>query len=307
MGNDYRTVDNGRMKRCSLALLICLLTPTAHAWNAAGHRLVALIAWQKMSPPTREEITAALTRHPDYPRWLEKSKTGSPAAVFAEASTWADSIRNDPRFYDETRETATPAIPGLPDNARHKRWHYVDLKANGETEEGEADRQIERLGQLLRSTTNNEEISWALPWLAHLVADIHQPMHVGHADDEGGNAVEIENPRKGRQPFINLHSYWDDLPGPSALRGRKLENTARQWVDRNKAPTQGKVALWRKESHTLLSQAYPTSAGSLLPIIDEHFDRQARQIAEQRIVAAGYRLGRWLDKIFSSRVSRETQ
>ena len=306
MGNDYRTGDNGRMKACLFALLICLFPPLAHAWNAAGHRLVAAIAWQQLTPETQEKMITALTRHPDHGHWVEKAKTNTPAAIFCEASTWPDSIRNDPRFFDETRESPTEAIPGLHDNARHKRWHYVDIDTDGKTAQGELDQQIERLSQLLRSTHNPEEISWALPWLLHLVADIHQPMHVGHAQDEGGNLVEIENPLKPKQPFGNLHRYWDDLPGPSALRGKRLENAVTGLLERNKAPKQGDVALWRKESQQWLKQAYPDSVGSLLPIITETFDSNAHAIAEHRLVDAGYRLGRLLESIFSRRVSRET-
>ena len=62
----------------------------------------------------------------------------------------------------------------------------------------------------------------ALPWLLHLVADIHQPLHVGLDGDEGGNKVEIENPFNKRLPFTNVHTYWDDLPGPPWLRGKRL-------------------------------------------------------------------------------------
>ena len=72
------------------------------------------------------------------------------------------------------------------------------------------------------------------------------------------------------------------------------------------APVQGNVALWRDESHQLLAMAYPKEDGSLLPIITEEFNQQARQIANRRLVEAGYRLGRLLENIVSQRVSRET-
>jgi hypothetical protein len=306
IGRDYRTGDNGRMKRCTLALLICLLTQSAYAWNAAGHRLVALIAWEQLSPATQAQISQSLAIHPDYPRWQEKAKSTLPQAILAEAATWPDSIRNDPRFYDETRETPRPPIPGWPDNARHKQWHYVDFDAQGKVIGGEIDRQIERISHLLRSTRQNEEITYYLPWLLHLVADIHQPLHVGNGQDEGGNLFEIENPLTPHRPFSNLHSYWDDLPGPSSLRGQRLENQAKELVDRNTPPNQGTVNDWRRESRELHRNAYPEKQGSLLPTITEDFQIQVRRIAEQRLVDAGFRLGRLLEQIFSARVSRET-
>jgi hypothetical protein len=97
--------------------------------------------------------------------------------------------------------------------------------------EGELDQQIERLSQLLRSTRKNEQITYALPWLLHLVADIHQPLHVGREGDAGGNEVEIENPFNKRLPFSSLHTYWDDLPGPPWLRGKRLEKNTNRLLD----------------------------------------------------------------------------
>lgn len=295
------------MHRYLIALLFLVLPPAAAAWNAAGHRLVAAIAWQQLSPPSRDFVTQALARHPDHQRWVARARSAEPGAIFVEAATWPDDIRSDPRFHDEREGAPTPALPGFPDNARHKDWHYVDVDAHGRRTRGEADRQIERLSRLLRSTAKNDEISYALPWLVHLVADIHQPLHAGRADDEGGTAIAIENPFNKRLPITSLHIYWDDLPGPPWLRGRRLEDKARRLIAEHPAPRQGNVALWRDESHRLLASAYPDAVGSLLPIVSEGFNQRAHAIAERRIVDAGYRLGRLLEAIIGARVSRETQ
>ena len=229
------------MARCArtlFALFMLLFAPHAKAWNAAGHRLVAAIAWQQLSPASQKFVADALAAHPDHDRWVDKARTSDPADIFAEASTWPDDIRNDPRFHDEGRDDATPPLPGFADSARHKNWHYVDLDLRGRTKKGEVDRQIERLGRLLRSTPKKDDISYALPWLLHLVADIHQPLHVGHADDDGGNTVEIENPFNKRLPFSSLHTYWDDLPGPPWLRGQRLEKRVQRLIADYPAPPQ---------------------------------------------------------------------
>lgn len=294
------------MHRFLLALLFFLPALPAHAWNAAGHRLVAVIAWQQLSPASRETIVAALARHPDHARWMERARSADGVDIIAEAATWPDDIRNDPRFHDEEREAPTPPLPGLADTARHKRWHYVDLDAAGQVRDGELDRQIDRLTQMLRSAAKNAQNSNSLPWLLHLVADIHQPLHVGRHGDEGGNQVEIENPFNKRLPFTNLHTYWDDLPGPPWLRGKRLEKNAARLIEDYPPPAQGDVRQWREESHRLLGEAYPSASGSLLPIVDEDFRQRSRAIANRRIVDAGYRLGRLLDSIFGQRVSRET-
>ncbi|MFZ2267672.1 MAG: S1/P1 nuclease [Azonexus sp.] len=293
------------MRRFLIILYFSCTPLLAHAWNAAGHRLTALIAWQQLSTTSRQQIAELLARHPDHERWLEKSRSDAAHLVFAEAATWPDSIRHDPRYYDETREPPTLSIPGLADQARHKRWHYVDFDEQGQRQGGEIDRQIERLSQLLRSSHDSEQLAWALPWLLHLVGDIHQPLHVGRADDDGGTSFEIENPAR-RQPFSSLHQYWDDLPGPSSLRGKRLASRAGELLAHYPAPRQGSVPGWRDESHRLLGAAYPPSSGSLLPLVSEEFAQQAKSLAERRIVAAGYRLGRLLESIFAKRVSRET-
>lgn len=292
------------MPRFFAFLLFLLLLPPAHAWNAAGHRIVAAIAWQQLSPASRTAIDAALAQHPDARLWAERAKSSAPDARFFEAATWPDDIRRDPRFYDEDHEPPTPALPGLPDTARHKRWHYVDLDDAGRVREGELDRQIDRLTTLLRSTGKIDEISNALPWLVHLVADIHQPLHVGRHGDEGGNQLEIENPFNRRRPFGNLHQYWDDLPGPPWLRGKRLAQTVASLLDSVPPPRPGDTLRWREESRALHGASYPTMQGSLLPLVDEAFLTRSRRIADQQLVAAGYRLGWLLESIFSERISR---
>ena len=158
------------MRSLLLALCLLLFPPLAGAWNAAGHRLAATIAWQQLSPATREFVSAALARHPDHARWVDRARSSEPAAIFAEAATWPDDIRNDPRFFDETRDKATELLPGFPDMGRHKRWHYVDVGKRGRVVDGEADRQIERLSRLLRSTGKNGQNRNAWPSYPHGLA-----------------------------------------------------------------------------------------------------------------------------------------
>ena len=293
--------------RRRLAVICLTLAPLcAHAWNAAGHRLTAAIAWRQLSPATQAAVADLLAAHPDQARWTAKARSSDPAALFAEASTWPDDIRGDPRFHDDD-EPPTPHLPGLPDTARHRRWHFVDLGADGKPAAGELDRRIEALARLLRSTADPAHGAWILPWLIHLVGDIHQPLHVGHPEDEGGNAVEIENPFNPRQPFVSLHAYWDDLPGPPWLRGRRLDEKAHRLLEDYPPPAQKTVAGWRDESHRLLAACYPDATGSLLPIVGEDFHRRSGETARRRVAAAGHRLGRLLEEILGARVSRETK
>ena len=46
---------------------------------------------------------------------------------------------------------------------------------------------------------------FAVVFLIHLLGDLHQPMHVGRAEDQGGNLVPINFFKE----TTNLHSLWD--------------------------------------------------------------------------------------------------
>lgn len=290
-------------------LILLLVAPQALAWNGAGHRLVAAIAWRQMTPASRHNAGDLLARHPHWSQWTAKAKGVTPDyAAFLEASTWADDIRKDPRYSDEGSLAPSPALPGLTDTARHKNWHYADFTDSGGHRDGELDQQIERLSRLLRDPHQDSAAKvYALPWLIHLVGDIHQPLHVGSRDDEGGNQVEIEDPFTPRYPFTTLHRWWDDLPGPPWLRGQRLETAADALVAAYPPPRQGNTELWREESRLLSrSAAYPRSTGSLLPTIDATFRDTARETANRRLAEAGYRLGRLLNRLLDG-VPRETE
>ena len=47
--------------------------------------------------------------------------------------------------------------------------------------------------------------AFALKILIHLIGDLHQPMHVSHAEDKGGNDIAI----KFEGFADNLHGLWD--------------------------------------------------------------------------------------------------
>jgi len=286
-----------------LLIFLCALlgAPPALAWNAAGHRLVALIAWQQLSAPSRRFVGAALALHPDYGRWRERAGGQGEAAIFAEAATWADGIRGDPRYYDEGRDAPTPLLAGRFDSRRHRDWHYADFDAAGRPAGGQIDRQIMRLSRQLAAAARPADAAYALPWLLHLVADIHQPLHVGRAGDYGGARYPVLAPDRRGSSLTTLHAYWDDLPGPSSLRGQRLQREAARLLTASRPPAQGDADLWREESRSLHASIYPRQSGA---VIDAAFDRQARAIADRRLSEAGYRLGRLLESSLGARLAR---
>lgn len=297
---------NGPVIRGTIALVLLLIALPAAAWNAAGHRLTAYIAWQKLSPEARATVTDLLRAHPDAPRWLAAASIEDVGLTcMLEASTWPDTIRNDPRFFDERQDEPTPPLPGFSDMGQRRTWHYMDLSLDGKKVlgDGELDQQIERLIRILRNPKESRSAkAYALPWLIHLVADLHQPLHVGHRNDEGGNLHMIEDPANRRLPRSNLHRWWDDLPGPPWLRGRHLVAAAEQLLERYPLRmSAGAPAQWRDESLDIARHhAYPAT-----PRITPDFRASAEAIASQRIVQAGLRIAQLLESM--TKVSRETR
>ena len=90
------------------------MASAASAWNATGHRVAALVAWDGMSPQARAEAGRLLAAHPRYKEDLlaDLPPKCDPAEwAFLTAATWPDLIRDrDHPMHDRGR----PA------------WHYVN-------------------------------------------------------------------------------------------------------------------------------------------------------------------------------------
>ncbi|MQY51786.1 S1/P1 nuclease [Rhodocyclus gracilis] len=302
------------MQALGLVLLLGGLASAApaQAWNATGHRLIAEIAWQGLDPATRSKIDHLLQAHPDYARWQGRGEQETrDESAFVEASTWADEIRHDPRFAGSEGGTTgdTPVLPGFPDMAAHRDWHFIDrptnLLADQESQHGQLDEQLPRLSATLGNNAEGEASrAWALVWLLHLVGDAHQPLHVGCRidqdgnSDEGGNAVKVSLAYANRPRVTSLHAYWDDLPGTNALRGDALVREASRLRVANPPPAPaGNFKTWLNESYRLARDAgYPQGEGSPL-LIDSDFNRRAQGIAQQRLSWAGYRLASMLRQL----------
>jgi hypothetical protein len=93
-------------------------------------------------------------------------------------------------------------------------YHFINFPKDANTYDQQRDCKlrnciIEAIAwyvQVLKSgdAPRNEKRT-ALRFVAHLVGDVHQPLHAGFAEDRGGNSVDVRfNGRKE-----NLHSLWD--------------------------------------------------------------------------------------------------
>lgn len=293
--------------RILLAGALCLLPAPALAWNAAGHRLSASIAWEKLEDSTRRQLAELLQRHPDYARWLDHAPEGDATrTAFIEAATWPDDIRKDPRFYDAGRDEPRITLPGFPDMERRRNWHYVETPPAGQRPvRGELDIRLETLARTLGDASATPQArAYALPWLIHLVGDAHQPLHTASRydsemhSDEGGNKLTVLTPFHPRLASMNLHAYWDDLPGPPWLRGSRLAaaTQALSAMHAGLAHT-GTPGQWIAESRKIArDNAYPPD-GEATPTLSPSFHDKAQEIARQRVAQAGFRLAELLNRL----------
>lgn len=308
-----------RLRELLLVAGVFLVSTPAAAWNAAGHRLSAAIAWRQMDAPTRETAGTLLAQHPDYLGWLQRNSSLPPAyAAFLEASTWPDEIKRDKRFHD-TDETPTPLLEGFSDMARHRNWHYIDHPVDQTPTAGHSNGELNtRLAILTQSVgsanTNAADRAIALAWLIHLIADAHQPLHAASRydsegrSDEGGNALWIDNPYHPRRNSMTLHAYWDDLPGPPWLRGEHLETAAGALMAQSgKLQNADPPQKWLDESLSFARSAAYEGLEGEVPTLTAGYHERATKIARERVALAGKRLGLLLEKLLGpASVSRGT-
>ena len=291
-----------------LAALATLAPSSALAWNAAGHRLVAAIAWEHLRPEVRGEVSLLLRQHPDHDRWLKKAgEEDRERRIFIEASTWPDDIRKDQRFYSAGNDDPTPTLPGFTDMERRRSWHYVNIPLNATPEaiplSGQIDRQLVALTKTLGAPDAGAERTYALPWIIHLVGDAHQPLHTSIRLDAGGkwdklgNGLEVRNPFNSRKPVSTLHAFWDDLPGPPWLRGDRLDQASRALMEAHPRPARSASSQrWIEESWQIArDSAYPPE-NAAMPTITETFFDKSREIANRRVAQASYRLADLLNQ-----------
>ena len=130
----------------------------------------------------------------------------------------------------------------------------------------------------------------ALRFIAHLVGDIHQPLHAGFAEDRGGNSVDVRfNGRKE-----SLHSLWDtalvelEQGSPAEIAARiqavVTEEDRQQWQ-------QGTPADWALESLAIVrAQMYRLPASGE---ITATYAESAGAVIRTRLAQSGARLA-WM-------------
>jgi S1/P1 Nuclease len=317
-----------------LALAAVLAAPLrANAWNNTGHEVIAYIAYQKLNQNARDRVFALLTQHPDYAALVKYSRGHSSTSataslrLFVAAAVWPDLIRGDPRFYDAERaQSPTPLLPGFPDMAIHRSWHFADIpfSFDGTPVQSASPPAPENLVEVLpklRDAIGDPAVpsktrAYDLSWLMNLVGEVHQPLHCvtgvsrnlpAPLGDLGGNLVKIIY----KSQTTTLHSYWDSLlsnysPSYSSIQSEAamIANKYQPTLpfDANKDASEKDWAdEWALESLRLANFAYSirkVGSANGTPIVSATYDSEAKRIAYKQAALAGSRLAAILNDEF---------
>ena len=257
--------------RVTLTLALLSAAAVLGAWGNEGHQIVGRIAEANLTPKAKQAVDRILATE-DLPR----------------AATWADRIRPFPEY------------------AWSKPLHYADL-SRGESEfvlsrdcpsEGCVVQAIHDYAAALGDPGTPREMQLtSLRFLAHFVGDVHQPLHVGFAEDKGGNDISVSFFGKTSK----LHAVWD-TGLIRRLDGNNWETTAARLAASVKPAEKSEWAAsldptdWANESHQLaVSVAYKARDGET---VTEQYVQRATPVVEAQLKKAGIRLAAVLNQIF---------
>ncbi len=293
------------VSRAALVTAALLALPASALWDPAGHRTVAAIAWGHMTPHARARAVELLLHGPALANFAslrpaDGSEAARDRALFLNAATWADLVRNRNQPWHVYH---------------HATWHYADFYWDAENGQPHdiphtgpdslnAAERIVALGVTLAdSSAADTTRAVALAWVLHLVGDIHQPLHsssrVTPAEplpkgDEGGNTFHLDDNR-------NLHAYWDRIldaaiaPEPGEDSIAYASRIARQ-IDRVVGtPAAGTDALSWAHEGLRLAQTVVYAGVSRGSAPSGAYQAEAFKVSEGQIALAGYRLAALLN------------
>ncbi|HUL48581.1 MAG TPA: S1/P1 nuclease [Gemmatimonadales bacterium] len=291
---------------------LVVLSTLASTWDPPGHRIIAEIAWDHMTARARTRAIALILHGPPVASLASLRpgpEGGSDAerdrALFLNAATWADLVRNRARAWHVYNQPT---------------WHYADfywdvvdgrphdLPGAGPGPVNAGERIAAFRATLVDPNSADTTKAIALAWLLHLVGDIHQPLHCSSRvtpehplprGDQGGNLFYLSD-------SVRLHAYWDEMidraiaPGAGedsfAYATRAAREVERRYTQASfdGAGATSDVAQWQREGLALAQTVVYAglTQGAAPP---PAYDRTAFDVAERQGALAGYRLAALLN------------
>ncbi|HTE42805.1 MAG TPA: S1/P1 nuclease [Steroidobacteraceae bacterium] len=284
-----------RARLCGVLLMAIVALsspPSSQAWGSPGHRITGYIANSLLTHDARAQL---------------KILVGSDDVSLL--TTWMD----------DERESLERQRPGT------SRWHYENRTIcgvfNRDCPRGDCiTEQIERHRAILADVrASRVERATAVRVLAHLIGDMHQPLHIADNKDRGGNDTYVELPRE--KNARRLHEAWDVSFVKLNVGRRSEANFAHDLIRKHAGARasweRGTLDEWAQETYALGKrfgyESLPAfaCANSNAPnsprsnpqgpiVLSAEYIAAARSTVETQLAAAGVRLAKVLNEALAS-------
>jgi hypothetical protein len=270
------------------------LPARAAAFGRDGHAVIGKIADKNLSDKARAAITELLAEH-EYKSLADER-----------LPNWADAIRSSGMFRTK-----------YPDMSM---WHYIDvdvdvpfdrLKISDYTRDGKcALDALKHFQTVLKDPAQPiQDRREALFFIAHIVGDLHQPLHCAERNnDEGGNLVKVQLPGDTDRAG-NLHAVWDTPMVKKAMGGLTVDDfvtrrMAALTAEKRQEYQKGTLEDWILEGNKLAREKVYVDKGEKLPAdgkpvtLSDAYMREGAEIIDGQLVKGGVRLAQFLNDTF---------
>ncbi|GLJ09071.1 hypothetical protein SUGI_0101160 [Cryptomeria japonica] len=284
---------------CSVMLLILLVflakAPAIQSWGKEGHFITCKIAQPLLSKAAAKAVQEL----------LPSSAEGDLASV----CSWADTVRFKYRWASPLHYINTPGVC----NYKYSRDCHNDKGEQDMCVAGAINNYTAQLITYMDSSSEGTyNLTESLMFLSHFVGDIHQPLHVGFADDEGGNTIPLRWFRRKS----NLHKVWDFDIIDEAEKDFFNRDVTTMIEDLQRNITEGwsdEVPAWEKCARNAIAcpDGYASEGISLACkwaykdvtadiVLEDDYFLTRLPIVEKRLAQGGVRLAAILNRIFDS-------
>src|SRR5262249_54554375 len=262
-----RTMPLTRTRLIGAVICVAAVLPmNALSWGDHGHRIVALVAANYLSPKARQGVADLIGD-----------------SSLAEMATWADEY---PLSHPDT-----------------KPWHFVDIPkaasnydaardcSGGDCVIAALDKYKTVLGD---SNQSKNDRLMALRFIVHFVGDMHQPLHCADNNDRGGNNIKVVF--LGRRS--NLHAVWDTgIIEEAGLEEAEFADELISTITDEKVrqAQQGTFVDWALQAHKVaVSNAYrlPPANGKSARVLGQNYYNANWAAVDRQLTVAGLRLAK---------------
>ena len=213
------------LKKIFFSLVFFYLPFSSMAWGVIGHRVVGEIADHYLTAKARVNIFKILGNE-----------------SIAMASNYADFIKSD-----SSLSYVSP-------------WHYVNVPGGKTYTEFQdflsndtSTDAYTKLNFMIKEFKVNRLTAqnklFYLRLIIHIVGDLHQPLHVGRVEDQGGNKIKVS----WFNAYSNLHRVWDE----QLVTFQQLSYT--EYASVINHPTDAQKKLWLNQGlNSWLFESYQT-------------------------------------------------